>query len=109
MGAVVEGINTYFKGTIESPQGLIKFSKDMDTLSLLSNEMSIANFEKIKDKQHFLTKAFSVGCRIVGYIFKLFKGIATGIVGWAKLLYSLARSYKELKVLYEDFKALASI
>lgn len=108
ISTVVKSIKIYLNGELNVNNISYQFSKDMDTTILLQKDFKIEDaLSGIKEltKQ---TEAFKVACRIVAYIFKVFKNIIKGFVGWAKLLYLLLKEYNELKKLYIDFKAIAS-
>ena len=108
ISAVVKSINVYLKGELNVTNISFQFSKDMDTTVYLSKGLSIEDAELGINKLVKQTKAFNVACRMISWIFEVFKNIATGFVGWAKLLYSLLYGYKELKRLYLDFKFIAA-
>ena len=104
IAAVVKSINIYIKGELCESGIFYRFSKDMDTTVYLTGEI---NGKRGIDALQKQSKAFNLGCRIIGWIFNIFKNMAIGFVGWAKLLFSLLKGYKELKILYRDFKAVA--
>lgn len=106
IGAVVDAIDAYIKGALNSDKVMFRFSKDMDTQVFLKPDMQSADGEKAIDLLTHQTKAFSVGCRMIAYLFKIIKSAITGLAGWARLLYCLVKSYQELRILYIDFKSL---
>lgn len=103
---LVRSIGNYLKGDVPVDNFEIRFSKDMDTIIYLPNSLSdedaLNGIEQIKKQ----SKAFYVATRILGRIFHLFKNLAMGFAGWARLLISLVRSYTDLKILYQDFREL---
>ena len=109
ISAVVKSIGIYCKGQLNTPQMHCTFSKDMDSLVLISSSMTDDNGQKAINGIQNQSKAFSVGCRIIAWIFKIFKGAISGVIGWAKLLLTLVKSYKELRILYQDFKMLSTV
>lgn len=109
ISAVVKSIGIYCKGVLNSPQMQTTFSKDMDSVVLISTSMTDTNAQKAIDAFQNQSKAFSVGCRIIAWIFKIFKGAISGVIGWAKLLLTLVKSYKALRLLYQDFKLLSTV
>jgi hypothetical protein len=109
ISAVIKSIGIYCKGQLNTPQMHCSFSKDMDSMILVSTSMTDTNAQKAIDGFQNQSKAFSVGCRIIAWVFKIFKGVISGVIGWAKLLLTLVRSYKELRLLYQDFKLLSTI
>ncbi|MGZ2369243.1 peptidoglycan-binding domain-containing protein [Ancylomarina sp. YFZ004] len=108
ISAVVKSIGIYCKGELNTPQMHCTFSKDMDSLVLISTGMTDTNAQKAIEGFQNQSKAFSIGCRIIAWIFKIFKRAISGVIGWAKLLLTLVRSYKELRLLHQDFKLLST-
>lgn len=105
---VIESFKVYFQEGMVSEKVYFKFSKDLDTSVFLSNDARRGNIQKGIDDLKKQSKAFNLGCRIVGWIFKIFKELVKGYIGWAKLLFALIKSYKEIRLLYQDFKLVAS-
>ncbi len=108
MTALVKSIDSYLKGEINVTNISFRFSKDMDTTILMSEDLSYEHAELGISKLISQSKTFNLACRIVGWIFDVFINLTTGFMGWARLLVSLLRSFKELKLLYIDFKAIAT-
>ena len=106
---IVASFKVYFKGGLVLENSYFEFSKDMDTTVFLNENATIENLQSGIDKLRSQSKAFNLGCRIVGWLFKIFKDLVLGYIGWAKLLFALIKSYKEIRLLYQDFKAVASI
>jgi hypothetical protein len=105
---IVQSIGTFIKGEIKSPQFIANFSKDMDSTVFISSDISSENAESGIIAIVNQSKAFHISCRILSWVIKTFKNIVTGYYGWAKLLYTLLTSYKELKILYVDLKELTT-
>lgn len=108
ISAVVKSIEIYLNGELNVNKIAYRFSKDMDTTILLPKDLEVADAMLGINELTKQTKAFRVASRIVAYIFKVFKNIIVGFVGWVKLLYLLLKEYNELKRLYIDFKAIAA-
>ncbi len=107
IAAVLKSIWAYIKGRLVFPGLYYGFSKDMDSNLYVSKAISPQNGEVGVFEIERQSKAFNLGCRIVGFLFHVFKNLSLGLLGWAKLLFSLLKSYKKLKVIYEDFKLVA--
>ncbi len=105
---VVRSIKVYITGDLIVNNIRYQFSKDMDTIVLLPKDANISETELGINKLLKQSKAFNVGCRIIAWIFRIFKYLVVGFVGWAKLLIALLKGYKDLKRLYFDFKQLAT-
>ncbi len=105
---VIKAFKVYFKGDMVSEKSCFEFSKDMDTTVFLSQNATQENMQASIDKLRKQSKAFNLGCRIVGWLFKIFKELVQGYIGWAKLLFALIKSYKEIRILYQDFKTVAT-
>ncbi|WP_298418380.1 hypothetical protein [uncultured Kordia sp.] len=108
IGAIVKSIGVYIKGGMVTEGMFFKFSKDMDTSVYIDANISNENAEAGSFALLKQTTAFKLGCKIVGWIFYIFKNLSLGLWGWAKILFSLLKGYKELRVLYHDFKLIAS-
>jgi len=106
--SIVEAFKIYFKGGLVSENLFFEFSKDMDTTVFLESNATPENIQLGIDKLKKQSKTFNLGCRIVGWLFKIFKELIKGYIGWAKLLFALIKSYKEIRILYQDFKAVAT-
>ena len=104
---VVKSIQIYLKGQMNSSNVQFYFSKDMDTTTYFSKNISSEDAELGLQKLLKQSKAFRLGCRMIGFLLGLFVKLATTFVGWARLLFSLLKGYKELRLLYLDLKALA--
>lgn len=107
LSAVIKSFAVYFKGYLNSPEINFGFSKDLDTISYISNSISTENANVGIAKLVKQSRAFNLGCRIVGFLFYIFKNLTLGLFGWAKILFSLLKGYKELKVLYLELKMIA--
>lgn len=105
--AVVKSVGVYIRGRLSSPGISFNFTKDMDTDVLISGNASDTEISKGIDKLNRQSRTFNISCRIIAWIFHVFKSMATGFLGWAKLLISLVKGFQELKKLYLDFKAIA--
>lgn len=106
MSAVIRSFDVYLKGKLILPGIQLEFTKDMDTVALISKSSPTEQVLDAMEKRNRRSKAFSVGCRMISLAFGVFKKLASNVLGWARLLISLVRGYKDLKVLYFDFKAL---
>ena len=107
IAAVVKSFGVYFSGELQTDHILYKFSKDMDIKAYFDQNAKNSDLEIGIQKLQNQSKAFNLGCRMIGFLFYVFKNAVLGFFGWAKLLYALLRSYKELRLLYIDFKAVA--
>lgn len=105
---IVKAFKVYFKGGMVSENSYFEFSKDMDATVFLNHNTTKENMQSAIDKLRKQSKAFNLGCRIVGWLFKIFKELIKGYIGWAKLLFALIKSYKEIRILYQDFKMVAT-
>ncbi len=106
---VVKSISSYIKGGLASNHVFFKFSKDMDIQSYISNQISTENGIAAIKKLNKQSLAFNIGCRIIGMLFYVFKNALKGFFGWAKILFALLKSYKDLRVLYLDLKVVAQV
>ena len=50
--------------------------------------------------------AFQLSCSIVAAIMRVVRTAVTGAVGWARLLWLLVRSYRDIRPLYRQLQAL---
>jgi len=107
LSSVLKSFAVYFKGYLNSPEVTFGFSKDLDTISYISNSISTENANVGIAKLVKQSRGFNLGCRIVGFLFYIFKNLALGLYGWAKILFSLLKGYKELKVLYLELKMIS--
>ncbi len=103
---VVRAIGVYIKGGMATPKSAFLFSADMDTTAYFSKQITPVEQQQSFDALALHTRAFKLGCHMIGWLLNIFKHLATGFVGWAKLLVSMVKSYKELKQTYLEFKAL---
>ena len=105
---VTKSIGVYLKGGFQLTNIHMIYSGDMDTTVFISN--NISEVDAISGINNLMnhSKAFRVACKIVSFIFNIFKNISIAFIGWAKLLYSLVKGYSDLKILYHDFKDLAA-
>jgi len=101
---VVKSIGVYLRGGMVSNGMFFKFSKDMDASIYVSKSISPEDAAAGALKLQKQSKAFSIGCKMIGFAFYIFKNLSLGLLGWAKILYSLLKSYKDLRVLYQDLK-----
>lgn len=108
IGAIVKSIGVYIRGGMVTKDIFFKFSKDMDTSVYIDKNINAENSAAGSLALLKQTKAFQLGCKMVGYVFFLFKNLSMGLLGWAKILFSLLKSYRKLRVLYQDFKLVAS-
>ncbi|WP_430409937.1 peptidoglycan-binding domain-containing protein [Kordia sp.] len=108
IGAIVKSVAIYVKGGMVTKDMFFKFSKDFDTSVYTNENISVTDSEAGSLALLKQTTAFKLGCKMVGYLFFFFKNLTLGLFGWAKILFSLLKSYKELRVLYHDFKFIAS-
>ncbi|WP_338395320.1 peptidoglycan-binding domain-containing protein [Fulvitalea axinellae] len=106
--AVAKSIGIYIRGRMEVDGVVFGFSKDMDTVTFIPETATAETVLLASGKVLRQSKAFSVACRMVGFVFRLFKRAVAGVIGWAKLLYDLLRSFGTLKTLYRDFVSLAT-
>ncbi len=109
IGEVVESISVYVKGQISYKHIDMKFSKDMDSLIFIHRDSESKEIHQAIKKIEHQSRAFSVATRIITFVINIIKRIATGLIGWVKILWSLVRSYKEIRKLYQDFVQLAEI
>lgn len=107
IAAVIKSFAVYIKGGMVSNGMFFKFAKDMDSSIYISESISAEDAEIGSLKLIKQSTAFKIGCKIVGYLFYIFKNLSLGLLGWAKILFSLLKSYKELRILYIDFKLIA--
>jgi len=107
IATVVKSFAVYIRGGMVTNGMFFKFSKDMDSSLYISKAISAEDAKAGALKLVKQSKAFNLGCRIVGYLFYFFKNLSLGLLGWAKILFSLLKSYKKLRVLYQDFKLIA--
>ena len=107
MGAVIESIQIYIKGHMDTSKIQFYFSKDMDTATYIPTNISSEEAEIGLQKILKQSKAFHLGCRMISFLLGLFIKIAMTFIGWTRLLFSLLKGYKELRLLYLDFKVLA--
>ena len=103
---IAKSISTYVKGSLKGENYFIKYSKDMDTTAYYLNT-STENHTNTSELLIRQSKAFRIGCSIIGWVFKIFKKISTGFIGWTRLLMTFVKSYQEIRKLYLDFKSLA--
>lgn len=103
---IVDSITTYIKGHLNQKEMSYVFTKDMDTFVFLKQSISEQNNKKAIQAIQFQTRAFTISAQILSYVIKTFLKVVTGVMGWAKLLMSLVKSYKNIKKLYEEFKVL---
>lgn len=108
IGAIVKSIGVYIRGGMVTNGMFFKFSKDMDTYVHIAKNISDEDAEAGSLALVKQSTAFKLGCKMVGYLFYFFKNLSLGLFGWAKILFSLLKSYRELRVLYHDFKLIAS-
>jgi len=107
MKEVVKSIQIYLKGHMNTSEVQFYFSKDMDTTTYFSKDISSEDAELGLQKLLKQSKAFRLGCRMIGFLLGLIIKLATNFIGWTRLLFSLLKGYKELRLLYLDLKALA--
>lgn len=108
IGAIVKSIGVYIRGGMVTKDIFFKFSKDMDTSVYIDKNINAEDSAAGSLALLKQTKAFQLGCKMVGYVFFFFKNLSLGLLGWAKILFSLLKSYRKLRVLYQDFKLVAS-
>ncbi len=104
--SIIDSIEIYVKGNLQVNNVLFQFSKDMDTLIYIPEATSIKDTELAIEQLKKQSKTFKIACQILGWIVHVFKNLASGFVGWAKLLISLVKGYPELRNLYLDFKEI---
>ncbi len=107
ISAIVKSFGVYISGQLQTKSVLYTFSKDMDVTTYFDANTNNRDLEFAMLKLDKQARSFNVGCRILGFVFYMFKSIVLGVFGWAKLLYTLLKSYKEVRLLYIDFKAIA--
>ncbi len=106
---VVNSIKTYINGTIQTTKVLIGFSKDMDTTVLMNNDITEEEIITANNKIQTQSQVFKVSCKIVSWVIRIFKNLVAGFYGWGKLLYTLLKSYKDIRQMYQEFKMIAQI
>ena len=106
VSAVIKSIGVYVKGRLSTPGIEYTFAKDLDTRAIITAGPESELIDESINALTHQTKAFSVSCRIIGWVFYIFKRVVTGVFGWARLLISLIKGFKEIKQLYLDFKDL---
>jgi hypothetical protein len=104
---MVKSVKIYIRGILPSQQMAYVFSKDMDCTPYFEKSISLENVDIGVQKIQRQTKAFTLVCKIIGFAVHFFKNLSIGVLGWAKLLFSLLKSFKKIKVLYRDLKSLA--
>lgn len=104
---MVKSVGIYIKGILPSQQMAYVFSKDMDCTSYFEKSISLENVDMGVKKIQQQTKAFTLACKIIGFAVRFFKNLSIGVFGWTKLLFSLLKSFKKIKVFYRDMKSLA--
>ncbi|WP_046757100.1 peptidoglycan-binding domain-containing protein [Kordia jejudonensis] len=108
IGAIVKSIGVYIKGGMIANGMLFKFSKDYDTAVHIATNITDEDSEAGTQALLKQTTAFKLGCKMVGYLFYFFKNLSFGLLGWAKILFSLLKSYRKLRVFYQEFKLVAT-
>jgi hypothetical protein len=107
ISSMVKSVGVYIRGILPSQQMAYVFSKDMDCTSYFEKNISLENVTMGVQKIQRQSKAFTLACKIIGFAFSFFKKLSIGVMGWAKLLFSLLKSFKKIKVFYRDLKSLA--
>lgn len=79
---------------------------DFDTSVYVHDEAAPESFRRFRRRLQLKTAIFQFGARILGFAVQTIRNIATGIMGWARLLKSLVKSLRELKPFYEQLKAV---
>ncbi|WP_196888485.1 peptidoglycan-binding domain-containing protein [Aureivirga sp. CE67] len=105
--AIVNSISNYVKGEIKFENCTYFFRKDMDAQIVISNNIENEQVNYIVGAFQYQSKAFNVGCKLVSFLIDVIKKLATGFLGWAKFLFSMVRSYKDVKQIVKDFHFLA--
>ena len=107
IGAIVKSIGVYIRGGMIAKDIFFKFSKDMDSYVYIDKNISLEDSKAGSLTLLKQTTAFRLGCKMVGYLFYFFKNLSLGLFGWARILFSLLKGYKQLRILYQEFRLVA--
>lgn len=105
---VAKAIGNYINGGMPTEGVFFKFSADLDTRVYISNNITTNHQKESILKISRQARAFNLGCQMIGYVINFFKKLVTGLFGWVRFLMTLIKSYKRIKVIYEEFKIVAS-
>ena len=105
--AVVDSVRVYVTGDLLSRNLHFRFFKDFDTAIFVNNKILQEDIVHGLYRLKRQSKGFSIACRIIGYLFDIFKKLVTDYIGWVRILFSLVKSYKEIHLLYIDLKEIA--
>lgn len=105
--SVAESVKYYVGGGLASePEGTVVLlnETDFDATVYVDEGTDAEALRDFYNRLQRKTDVFEFGARILGVAFQTIRQIASGIVGWARLLKSLVKSLRDLKPYYEQLK-----
>lgn len=102
--ALVKATEQYITGKVENTgKSIVLIDKDFDFKVVTHNGESSSS--AVFAIQRF-SSSFLFSSKIVGLIIDLFMNIAQGVIGWARFLYILVKSYREIAPIYSELQSV---
>ena len=102
--ALVKATTQYMTGEIDNTgKSVVLIDKDLDFKVVTHNGEDPSN--TVFAIQRF-SSSFLFSSKIVGLIIDLFMNLSQGVIGWARFLYILVKSYREIAPIYRDLQSV---
>ncbi|MCP5046380.1 MAG: peptidoglycan-binding protein [bacterium] len=107
--SVVSTLDYITRGTFPGSsirQAAIFHDLDFDQTVFVNRNSDPEEVTELGKRLKLQIAMFKLGTRILTFVFNFFKRVATGLIGWARVLSALVRGLKEIKPLYREIKQL---
>lgn len=107
MKTVAASVGQYAKGEIETETSVqLLLARDGDVRACVPADVSPKDLMLASHRLRYFGSAFHLSCRVLATILRIIRTAVTGAIGWARLLWLLVRSYRDIRPLYKELRAL---
>ena len=104
---VASSVMQYAMGAIKTGNRVqILVARDGDIRAAFPVDVSAQDLMTAAHQLRYFGAAFHLSCRILATILRVFRSAVIGIVGWARMLWLLVQSYRDIRPLYKNLIAL---
>ncbi|MCX2980716.1 hypothetical protein EYC98_07470 [Halieaceae bacterium IMCC14734] len=104
---VTESVNQYATGQIKTQTEVqILLARDGDMRVTFPAETHAQDLIAATTRLRHFGVAFHLSCRILTAILRAFRAAVIGATGWARMLWMLVRSYRDIRPLYKELTAM---
>jgi len=104
---VASSMSQYVKQEIRTHSEIkLRLDRDGDIYTNIPAGASTEQMAQAGRRLRYFGAAFELSCKIISTIVEVIKSVAIAAIGWARLLWLLVRSYREIRPLYKQLKTL---